>query len=41
MLMPKAAVNKNYRVVFLENDIRFAGQAFDVFSESIPETVQK
>lgn len=40
MPMPETAVNKNNGFVFRQDDVRFARQVFDVFSESVTGAVQ-
>ena len=40
VLMPEAAVDKNHRPVFRQNDVRLAGQGADVFAEAVSGAVQ-
>lgn len=40
MPVPEAAVNKDDRSVFRKNNVRFAGERFDVFPEAVSRAVQ-
>ena len=39
--MPETAVNKNDRIMFFKNNVRFARESFDIFPKPETQTMQK